>query len=137
MECRSVRIARPVQGKRGAGDFITGTPAKGGRCANFDECSTPLRARGDRRARGAAAAVCNRSNRRQKDLFFNTHYQVIDVEPPLRFDLTDPKRTDLWGMPAVERWFYEPSEFVGRSTPAPNARSILSERATAKRAAAN
>ena len=51
--------------------------------------------------------------------FFNTHYQAIDVEPPLRFDLSDPKRTDLWGMPAVERWFYEASEFVGCSTHPP------------------
>jgi catechol 2,3-dioxygenase len=76
--------------------------------------------------------------------FFNTHYQAIDVEPPLRFDLSDPKRTDLWGMPAVERWFYEASEFVGCSTHPPTIdakprtlEAILSERASKNQAAAN
>ncbi|UPJ54476.1 3,4-dihydroxyphenylacetate 2,3-dioxygenase [Bradyrhizobium sp. 200] len=42
---------------------------------------------------------------------FNTHYQAIDLEPPIQWELHDPKRTDLWGMPAVAKWFFEASEF--------------------------
>ncbi len=42
---------------------------------------------------------------------FNTHYQAIDLEPPAHWELHDPKRTDLWGMPAVEKWFFEASKF--------------------------
>ena len=43
---------------------------------------------------------------------FNTHYQFIDLEtPPIRWDVTDPRRAQLWGMPASRRWFFEASEF--------------------------
>ncbi|MGV9711727.1 3,4-dihydroxyphenylacetate 2,3-dioxygenase [Gordonia sp. NPDC003424] len=43
---------------------------------------------------------------------FNTHYQFIDLEtPPIRWDVTDPRRAQLWGMPASKRWFFEASEF--------------------------
>jgi catechol 2,3-dioxygenase len=43
---------------------------------------------------------------------FNTHYQFIDLEtPPIRWDVTDPRRAQLWGMPASRRWFCEASEF--------------------------
>jgi len=45
---------------------------------------------------------------------FNTHYQFIDLEvPPIRWDVTDPRRAQLWGMPASKRWFFEASEFPG------------------------
>lgn len=45
---------------------------------------------------------------------FNTHYQFIDLEtPPIRWDITDPRRAQLWGLPASERWFFEASEFPG------------------------
>jgi catechol 2,3-dioxygenase len=45
---------------------------------------------------------------------FNTHYQFIDLEtPPIRWDVTDPRRAQLWGMPASRRWFFEASEFPG------------------------
>ncbi|KQV36986.1 3,4-dihydroxyphenylacetate 2,3-dioxygenase [Rhizobium sp. Root1204] len=44
--------------------------------------------------------------------FFTTHYQFIDVEtPPIRWDLSNPRRAQLWGMPASKRWFFEASEF--------------------------
>lgn len=44
---------------------------------------------------------------------FNTHYQFIDLEtPPIRWDVTDPRRAQLWGMPASRRWFFEASEFA-------------------------
>lgn len=43
---------------------------------------------------------------------FNSHYQFIDPElPPIRWDITDPRRAQLWGMPASKRWFFEASEF--------------------------
>lgn len=43
---------------------------------------------------------------------FNTHYQFIDLEtPPIRWDVTNPRRAQLWGMPASNRWFFEASEF--------------------------
>lgn len=43
---------------------------------------------------------------------FNNHYQYIDLEvPPIRWEVTDPRRAQLWGMPASRRWFFEASEF--------------------------
>lgn len=45
---------------------------------------------------------------------FTTHYQFIDLEtPPIRWDVSDPQRAQLWGMPASKRWFFEASEFPG------------------------
>lgn len=45
---------------------------------------------------------------------FTTHYQFIDLEtPPLRWEVSNPKRAQLWGMPASRRWFFEASEFPG------------------------
>lgn len=43
---------------------------------------------------------------------FTTHYQFIDLEEvPIRWDVSNPKRAQLWGMPASNRWFFEASEF--------------------------
>ncbi len=42
---------------------------------------------------------------------FNTHYQHIDLEPALGWDLADPKRADQWGLPAQSRWFSEATTF--------------------------
>lgn len=51
---------------------------------------------------------------------FNTHYQFIDLEvPPIRWDITDPRRAQLWGMPASNRWFFEASEFPGEQVHEP------------------
>lgn len=45
---------------------------------------------------------------------FTSHYQYIDIEtPPMRWDVSDPRRSQLWGLPATRRWFYEASEFPG------------------------
>jgi len=45
---------------------------------------------------------------------FTTHYQFIDLEDePIRWDVSDPRRAQLWGMPASRRWFFEASEFPG------------------------
>ena len=45
---------------------------------------------------------------------FTTHYQFIDLEAdPIRWDVSDPRRAQLWGMPASARWFFEASEFPG------------------------
>lgn len=44
---------------------------------------------------------------------FTTHYQFIDLEDaPLRWDVSDASRSQLWGMPASKRWFFEASEFA-------------------------
>ncbi len=43
---------------------------------------------------------------------FNTHYQHIDPEPALGWDLADPKRADQWGLPAQNKWFTEASTFT-------------------------
>jgi catechol 2,3-dioxygenase len=46
---------------------------------------------------------------------FNAHYQAIDINhTPLRWDLSDTRRSQLWGLPAPARWFYEASEFAGK-----------------------
>ncbi|KRE23308.1 3,4-dihydroxyphenylacetate 2,3-dioxygenase [Agromyces sp. Soil535] len=45
---------------------------------------------------------------------FTTHYQFIDLEEePIRWDVSNAKRAQLWGMPASNRWFFEASEFPG------------------------
>jgi catechol 2,3-dioxygenase len=45
---------------------------------------------------------------------FTTHYQFMDLEDePIRWDISNPKRAQLWGMPASRRWFFEASEFPG------------------------
>ncbi|TAL02339.1 MAG: 3,4-dihydroxyphenylacetate 2,3-dioxygenase [Rhodospirillaceae bacterium] len=51
---------------------------------------------------------------------FNAHYQTIDLEPPIRWTLRDPKRTDVWGMPALERWFFEATCFTGQEPQLPS-----------------
>lgn len=51
---------------------------------------------------------------------FNTHYQFIDLEtPPIRWDVSNPRRSQLWGMPASRRWFFEASEFPGEAVQEP------------------
>lgn len=46
---------------------------------------------------------------------FTTHYQTIDVNlPPLRWELSDTRRSQLWGLPASAGWFFEASEFPGK-----------------------
>jgi catechol 2,3-dioxygenase len=46
---------------------------------------------------------------------FNAHYQAIDVNhTPLRWDLSDTRRSQLWGLPAHAKWFFEASEFPGK-----------------------
>ncbi|WP_419702904.1 3,4-dihydroxyphenylacetate 2,3-dioxygenase [Promicromonospora sp. NFX87] len=46
---------------------------------------------------------------------FTTHYQFIDLEEePIRWDVSNPRRAQLWGMPASRRWFFEASEFPGQ-----------------------
>jgi catechol 2,3-dioxygenase len=45
---------------------------------------------------------------------FTTHYQFIDLEEvPIRWDISNARRAQLWGMPASRRWFFEASEFPG------------------------
>lgn len=51
---------------------------------------------------------------------FNTHYQFIDLEtPPIRWDISNPRRAQLWGLPASNRWFFEASEFPGEEVHEP------------------
>jgi catechol 2,3-dioxygenase len=32
----------------------------------------------------------------------------------LRWDLSDTRRSQLWGLPAPKKWFYEASNFAGK-----------------------
>ena len=43
---------------------------------------------------------------------FSSHYNVIDIDhQPKRWDLSDTRRSQLWGFPAPARWFYEATDF--------------------------
>lgn len=43
---------------------------------------------------------------------FTTHYQTIDLdEEPVRWDLSNTSRSQLWGLPATKRWFFEATCF--------------------------
>ncbi|MEX0285592.1 MAG: VOC family protein [Paracoccaceae bacterium] len=45
---------------------------------------------------------------------FSSHYNVIDIDhAPKRWELTDTRRSQLWGFPAPRKWFMEASEFEG------------------------
>lgn len=45
---------------------------------------------------------------------FSSHYNVIDVDQaPKRWELSDTRRSQLWGFPAPKKWFMEASEFDG------------------------
>jgi len=51
---------------------------------------------------------------------FTSHYQVIDTDQePKRWDLSDTRRSQLWGMPAPRKWFVEASLFDGVTPLAP------------------
>ena len=51
---------------------------------------------------------------------FNAHYQAIDInQTPLRWDLSDTRRSQLWGLPATAKWFYEATEFSQRQPQEP------------------
>ncbi|MFN3866504.1 MAG: 3,4-dihydroxyphenylacetate 2,3-dioxygenase [Demequina sp.] len=51
---------------------------------------------------------------------FTTHYQFIDLESePIRWDVSNPRRAQQWGMPASRRWFFEASEFPGEAVHEP------------------
>ncbi len=43
---------------------------------------------------------------------FTSHYNFIDSnQAPKRWDLSDTKRSQLWGFPAPKKWFYEATAF--------------------------
>ncbi len=45
---------------------------------------------------------------------FTSHYNVIDRnQVPKRWDLSDTRRSQLWGFPAPRKWFLEATEFDG------------------------
>ncbi len=45
---------------------------------------------------------------------FSSHYNVIDIDhKPKRWELTDTRRSQLWGFPAPKKWFSEASKFRG------------------------
>ena len=51
---------------------------------------------------------------------FTSHYNVIDVDhEPKRWDLTNVKRSQLWGFPAPRKWFAEASLFEGQEVKKP------------------
>lgn len=45
---------------------------------------------------------------------FTSHYNVIDIDhEPKRWDLSDTRRSQIWGFPAPRKWFYEATDFQG------------------------
>jgi catechol 2,3-dioxygenase len=45
---------------------------------------------------------------------FNSHYQTIDVETePVRWDAESLSTNARWGLPALEKWYFEASAFDG------------------------
>jgi catechol 2,3-dioxygenase len=45
---------------------------------------------------------------------FTSHYNVIDIDhEPKRWELSDTRRSQLWGFPAPRKWFAEATEFEG------------------------
>ncbi|GGO38450.1 3,4-dihydroxyphenylacetate 2,3-dioxygenase [Gemmobacter aquaticus] len=56
---------------------------------------------------------------------FNTHYQTIDLEDPIGWDLQDPRRADQWGLPAQAKWFNEATTFAGSPPALPDLKSEL------------
>ncbi|MEY1553996.1 VOC family protein [Yoonia sp. R2331] len=51
---------------------------------------------------------------------FSSHYNVIDIDhAPKRWDLSDTRRSQLWGLPAPRKWFYETTTFLGTAPQPP------------------
>jgi catechol 2,3-dioxygenase len=45
---------------------------------------------------------------------FNSHYQTIDIETePVRWDAVSLSTNARWGLPAMEKWYFEASPFDG------------------------
>ncbi len=45
---------------------------------------------------------------------FTSHYNVIDCDhQPTRWDLSDTRRSQIWGFPAPKKWFFEATAFDG------------------------
>jgi catechol 2,3-dioxygenase len=45
---------------------------------------------------------------------FNSHYQTIDIEiEPVRWDATALSTNARWGLPALEKWYFEATAFEG------------------------
>jgi len=52
---------------------------------------------------------------------FTSHYNFIDAnQTPKRWDLSDTRRSQLWGFPAPKKWFYETTEFENVKPKKPN-----------------
>lgn len=46
--------------------------------------------------------------------FYDAHYQMIDIDhEPIRWPLSNTKRSSIWGVPASRRWYFETSPFTG------------------------
>ena len=51
---------------------------------------------------------------------FNSHYQTIDIEiEPVRWDASALSTSARWGLPALEKWYFEASEFADVPTKEP------------------
>ena len=51
---------------------------------------------------------------------FTSHYQAIDIESePVRWSVSDTRRSQLWGMPASKRWFFEATPFRDKAVEPP------------------
>lgn len=46
--------------------------------------------------------------------YYDAHYPMIDIDhEPIRWPLSNTKRSNIWGMPATKRWYFETSPFTG------------------------
>ena len=51
---------------------------------------------------------------------FTSHYAFLDSDlMPKRWDLSNTKRSQVWGFPAPKKWFYEGTSFVSKELKAP------------------
>ncbi len=81
--------------------------------ASLDLADTMDRAPG-RHGIGNAFFVYFRDPDGHRVEIFTSHYNVIDIDhTPKRWDLTDTRRSQIWGFPAPRKWFVEATGFEG------------------------
>ncbi|MFT5195562.1 MAG: catechol 2,3-dioxygenase [Cellvibrionaceae bacterium] len=46
--------------------------------------------------------------------YYDAHYPMIDIDhEPMRWPLSNTKRSSIWGVPASRRWYFQTSPFAG------------------------
>ena len=90
------------------------TPAEGELFARRAGLLLPISSAPGRHGIGNAFFAYFRDPDGHRVEIFTSHYTVIDRDQaPRRWDLSDTRRSQLWGFPAPRKWFVEASEFDG------------------------